>query len=45
MRPECVKHAARWFINIDILEQFRVTAKITGETLERYKILLEIEEW
>jgi hypothetical protein len=45
MRPECAKHAARWFVNMGILEQFRVAAEIAGEALEGYRVLPEAGEW
>jgi hypothetical protein len=44
-RPDSARAAARWFIQQNVLEQFRVAKEITGEDIRGYAPLPEIGRW
>jgi hypothetical protein len=45
IRPDCAKHAARWFIRAGILEQFRVAKEIEEENTEEFRPFETVERW
>ena len=44
-QPARAKHAARWFVQQGILEQFRVAKEVASEVLEGYSAFLDAEKW
>ena len=36
-RPACAQHAARWLVRSNILDQFKVAAKIAIKGVEGYR--------
>ena len=45
IRPDCAKHAARWFLRTGALEQFRVAKVIEEEDTEPFRPFEIIENW
>ena len=44
-RPSCVKPAARWWIESEVMEQFRVAKEIEIEDIVEYRAFANEEEW
>jgi hypothetical protein len=44
-QPESAQAAARWFIQQNVLEQFRTAKEIAQEDRSRYAPLPEIGQW
>ena len=44
-RPDCAKHAARWWLRSGVMEQFRVAIEIEEEDIANFRAFEEEERW